>query len=79
MSPYETELDKNKANYVPLSPLSFLARSAAVFPNRLAVVHGDRRYSWAETYARCRRLGSALQKRGIGQGDTVAVMAPNVP
>jgi fatty-acyl-CoA synthase len=79
MSPYETELDKTKANYVPLSPLSFLARSAAVYPNRLAVVHGDRRYSWAEAYARCRRLGSALQKRGIGKGDTVAVMAPNVP
>ncbi len=78
-NPYEIGLERNAANYVPLSPLTFLERSAAVFPDRLAVVHGNRRYSWAETYRRCRRLASALRKRGIGEGDTVAVMAPNVP
>ncbi|MBV9522576.1 MAG: acyl-CoA synthetase [Alphaproteobacteria bacterium] len=78
-NPFETDLDKNAANYVPLSPLGFIERSAAVFPKRLAVIHGARRYSWAETYARCRRLASALAARGIGKGDTVALMAPNVP
>jgi fatty-acyl-CoA synthase len=79
MNQFERDLDRNAANYVPLSPLSFLARAAAVFPNRLAVVHGARRYSWAEAYARCRRLASALTWRGIGKGDTVALMAPNIP
>jgi fatty-acyl-CoA synthase len=79
MNPFETDLDKNAANYVPLSPLGFLARSAAIYPKRLAVVHGERRYGWAETYRRCRRLASALARRGIGKGDAVAVMAPNVP
>jgi fatty-acyl-CoA synthase len=79
MNPFETDLDKNAANYVPLSPLGFLARSAAIYPKRLAVVHGERRYDWAETYRRCRRLAGALAQRGIGKGDTVAVMAPNVP
>jgi len=78
-NPYEVGLGRNAANYVPLSPLTFLERAAAVFPTRTAVIHGARRYSWAETQARCRRLASALKKRGIGRGDTVAVMAPNVP
>jgi len=78
-SPYDTDLDKNPANYVPLSPLGFLERAASVFPKRLSVVHGKARFTWAETYARCRRLASALKKRGIGKGDTVAIMAPNVP
>ncbi len=78
-NPYSSGLDRNAANFVPLSPLSFLARSAAVFPARLAVVHGARRYSWAETYRRCRRLASALAKRGIGKNDTVAVMGANTP
>jgi fatty-acyl-CoA synthase len=78
-NPFETDLDKNAANYVPLSPLGFLARSAAIYPKRLAVVHGERRYDWAETYRRCRRLAGALVRRGIGKGDTVAIMAPNVP
>src|SRR5260370_18179951 len=76
---YEVRLDRTAANYVPLSPLTFLERAAAVFPNRTAVIHGERRYTWAQTQARCRRLASALKKRGIGRGDTVAVMAPNVP
>src|SRR5690348_3430225 len=78
-SPYTQDLDRNAANYVPLTPLSFIARSAAVFPDRLAVVHGERRYSWAESYARCRRLASALARRGIGKNDTVALMATNTP
>src|ERR1700674_448944 len=78
-NPYETGLERNAANYVPLSPLTFLERAAAVFPARTSVIHGERRYTWAETQARCRRLASALRKRGIGRGDTVAVMAPNVP
>ncbi len=76
---YDTGLDRNRANYVPLTPLGFIARSAAVYPTRLAVVHGKRRYSWAESYARCRRLASALRKHGVGKGDTVAVMAANTP
>ncbi len=78
-NPYETDLDRNAANFVPLSPTSFLGRTASVYPNRLAVVHGRARYTWAETSARCHRLASALAKRGIGKGDTVAVLAPNVP
>ena len=78
-NPYEIGLDRNAANYVPLSPLTFLERTAAVFPSRISVIHGARRYTWAETQARCRRLASALRRRGVGKGDTVAVMAPNVP
>jgi fatty-acyl-CoA synthase len=78
-NPYEIGLDRTAANYVPLSPLTFLERAAAVYPRRTAVIHGDRRHSWAETEARCRRLASALRRRGIGRGDTVAVMAPNIP
>jgi fatty-acyl-CoA synthase len=76
---YETDLDKNPANFAPLTPLTLIERAAAVFPNHIAVIHGDRRYSWAESYARCRRLASALAARGVGVGDTVAIMAPNVP
>ena len=78
-NPYEHGLDKCAANHVPLSPLSFIARTAQIYPNRLAVVHGARRFTWAETYTRCRRLASALAARGIKRGDTVAVMLPNVP
>ncbi len=78
-SPYTVDLDRNAANYVPLSPLGFIARSAAVFPDRLAVVHGERRYSWAESYRRCRRLASALSRAGVGKNDTVALMATNTP
>ncbi|MDH3279799.1 MAG: acyl-CoA synthetase [Gammaproteobacteria bacterium] len=79
VGPYALGLDQTAANYTPLSPLSFIKRTAAVYPERIAVVHGERRYTWADTYARCRRLGSALSKCGIGAGDTVAVVAPNVP
>ncbi len=76
---YDQGLDKNAANFVPLSPLSFLERSAAVFPNRVAVIYGERRQTWRETYERCRRLASALARHGVGRGDTVAAMLPNVP
>jgi fatty-acyl-CoA synthase len=76
---YQQGLEKNPANYAPLTPLSFIERSAYVYPDRLAVVHGGQRYSWKGTYARCRRLASALAKRGVGAGDTVAVMLPNIP
>ena len=78
-NPYEIDLDQNAANHAPLTPLGLLRRSAAVHPDRLSIIHGDRRYTWSETYARCRRLASALVKRGIGLGDTVAVMAANTP
>jgi fatty-acyl-CoA synthase len=78
-NPYEAGLDKNAANYVPLTPIGFLLRSAAVYPDRLAVAHGERRYSWREALERCRRLAGALAAQGIGRGDTVALMAPNIP
>lgn len=72
-------LGKNGANHVALTPLSFIRRTADIFPGRPSVIHGDRRYNWAETYGRTRRLASALQRRGIGLGDTVAIMAFNTP
>jgi fatty-acyl-CoA synthase len=78
-NPYELGLDKNPANFVPLSPIGFLLRTASVYPERLAVVHGERRYSWREALDRCRRLAAALAAAGVGRGDTVAVMAPNIP
>ncbi|MCA9093033.1 MAG: acyl-CoA synthetase [Planctomycetaceae bacterium] len=78
-SPYETFLDANPANYVPLTPLSFLERTAGVFPNRLAWIHGDRRATYREFRERCLRLASALVKRGIGKNDTVSIMASNIP
>ena len=77
--PYRSGLDQNPANYQPLSPLLLLERAAAVYPARTAIIHGDVRTSYAEFYARCRRLAGALEGRGIGFGDTVAVMAPNIP
>ena len=76
---YARDLDKNPANYAPLTPLSFLERTASIYPDLTSVIHGRQRYKWRETYARCRRLASALAKRGIGVGDTVAVMLPNIP
>jgi fatty-acyl-CoA synthase len=76
---YNQQLPRNSANHAALSPLSFLARSAQVYPERLSVVHGAARYTWAQTYQRCRQLASALAQRGIGAGDTVAAMLPNTP
>jgi fatty-acyl-CoA synthase len=78
-SPYEIGLDKNPANFVPLSPIGFLLRTAAIYPERTAIIHGDRRYTWRQSLDRVRRLASALAAHGIDRGDTVAVMAPNVP
>ncbi|MBI5900548.1 MAG: acyl-CoA synthetase [Rhodocyclales bacterium] len=77
--PYTAGLDRNPANFVPLSPLSFIERTALVYPQRTSVIHGTRRFTWGETYARCRRLASALAGLKVGAGDTVAVMLPNVP
>jgi fatty-acyl-CoA synthase len=79
MSIFDHDLDRTPANYVPLSPISFLVRAARVYPNRVAVVHGTRRITYAEFFERARRLGSALAGLGIGKGDTVAIVAPNVP
>jgi len=76
---YERDLDKTPANHAALTPLQFIERTASVYPDHVALIHGERRQSWAETYARCRRLASALVKVGIGVGDTVAIMAPNIP
>jgi fatty-acyl-CoA synthase len=76
---YDLNLDKNQANHAPLTPLTFLERAAYVYPDRLAVVHGSQRFTWAETYARCRRLASALARVGIEKNDTVSVMLPNTP
>ena len=78
-NPYELELDKNAANFVALSPLSFIERTARVYPQRTALIHGALRQTWAQTFERCRRLASALRQAGVGKGDTVAVMLPNVP
>jgi len=76
---YERDLDKTSANYAALTPLQFMERTASVYPDHVALIHGERRQSWAETYARCRQLASALAQIGIGVGDTVAIMAPNIP
>jgi len=76
---YERDLDKTAANFAALTPLQFLERSASVYPDYPALLHGERRQSWAETYGRCKKLASALEKVGIGVGDTVAIMAPNIP
>ena len=76
---YEQDLDKNAANYVPLSPLTFLRRSAAVYPDHQAVVHGNVSYTYSEAYDRARRLASQLASKGIRKNDTVAVLATNVP
>lgn len=76
---YSTDLGKNAANYSPLSPLTFIERAASVYPERCAQIYGDIRYSWAQTYRRCRRFASALKQHGIEAEDTVALMLPNVP
>ena len=76
---YEQGLERNSANHTPITPLLFLERSAEIYPNKTAIIHGKLRQTWGQTYERCRRLASALQKQGIGLGDTVAVMLPNTP
>jgi fatty-acyl-CoA synthase len=79
MDAYDRGLERNAANYVPLSPVAFLERAADVHPDKVAVVHGELRYTYAQFRERVRRFASQLARRGIGRGDTVAIMAPNVP
>jgi len=76
---YEQNLDMNQANFAPLTPLSFIERSASIYPDRISVIHGETRYTWAETYQRCCLLASALTRMGIGEGDTVSFMGANTP
>lgn len=76
---YEWGLEKNPANYAPVSPLEFISRTAEVFPDKIAIIHGNLRQTWKETYKRSLKLASALKKTGIRKGDTVAVMLPNIP
>ncbi|MDH3631755.1 MAG: acyl-CoA synthetase [Gammaproteobacteria bacterium] len=78
-SQYSRDLDKNEANYTPLSPLTFIERAASVYPDRCALVYGAKQQTWAQTYARSRRFASALRKHGLQQDQTVALMLPNVP
>ena len=78
-TPYDIDLDRNPANFQALTPLGFLERAASVFPQHTAVIHGPLKRSYAEFYARCRKLGSTLAKRGIGRGDTVSVLLANTP
>src|SRR5262245_49516041 len=79
VNPYAQHLDRCAANFQPLSPLPFLERAAATYPERVAVIHGSRQDSYAELYRRTRRLACALSRRGIGRGDTVSVMLANTP
>ena len=76
---FNKELEKNKGNYASLSPISLIAWAADVYPERMAVVYGEQKQTWKETYTRCRKLASALVRLGVKQGDTVAIMAPNTP
>ena len=78
-SQYATDLDKNAANYTPLSPLTFIERAAAVYPERYALIYDEVQRSWSETYRRCCRFASALQQYGLAMDDTVALLLPNVP
>src|SRR5471030_1521131 len=78
-TPYDTDLDRNPANFQPLTPLSFLERAASVFPDHTAIIHGKLRRSYADFYARTRRLGSALARHGIKRGDTVSAVLANTP
>jgi len=78
-TPYDIDLDRNPANFQPLTPLTFLQRSASVFPDHTAIIHGARRTSYAEFYARARRLACALAQRGITRGDSVSVVLANTP
>ena len=79
MSNYDTNLDKNKANFVPLTPLSFLQRANDVYPKYEALVYEDIKYTWSDIYKRCIKFASALKKIGIGKGDTVSILAFNTP
>jgi fatty-acyl-CoA synthase len=78
-SPYQTGLERNAANYAPLTPIRFLERTADVYPQRTAWIHGEQRCDYTTFRQQCRRLASALARRGVAPGDTVAVMLPNTP
>lgn len=78
-SAFETDLDQNQANYTALTPLTYLERAASVYPNRTATIHGEIRRTWGETYNRCKKLASALNKQGVMPGDAVSILAPNLP
>ena len=77
MSHYDTNLEKNKANHVPLTPLTFLKRAKEIYPNYEAIIYEDRKYTWSDVYKRCNKFASALEKIGIGKGDTVSFLAFN--
>ena len=79
MNNFSVNLDKNNANYVPLTPLTFIERTKDVYPDYESIVYGKRNYTWLETYKRCIKFASALEKHGIGLGDTVSVIAANTP
>ena len=79
MNHYNTNLNKNNANFVPLTPLSFLQRAKDIYPNYEAVIYEDRKYTWSEVYKRCVKFASALEKIGIKKGDTVSFLAFNTP
>ena len=79
MSHYDTNLDKNNANYVPLTPLTFLKRAKEIYPNYEAVIYEDRKYTWDQVYKRTVKFASALNKIGVGKGDTVSFLAFNTP
>ena len=79
MTDFDKGLQRREVNFVPLTPLDFIDRTAAVYGDILAVVHGKVRRNWRDTYARCKRLASALARRGIIKNDTVAVLLPNIP
>ena len=78
-NPYENNLPQNPANYSPLSPINFIKRAASVHPQRISLIHGKKKWMWKETYEHCLSLASSLIKIGVGKGDTVSIMAPNVP
>jgi fatty-acyl-CoA synthase len=79
MSSYDVDLPKNSANYQPLTPITFLQRSASVYPDHTAIIHGTQRFTYAQFYSRCRKLASQLKKLGVGRGDTVSAMLANTP
>ena len=79
MNNFSVNLEKNNANFVPLTPLTFIERTKDVFPNYESIIYGDRSYTWIETYKRCIKFASALEKHGIVLGDTVSIIAANTP
>ena len=79
MNNFDKNLDKNSANFVPLSPLSFISRVKDIYPNYESLVYGNRSYNWLQTYNRCTKFASALTKKGITKGSTVSIIAANTP